>query len=73
MGTVLTIAVVAIGIYAMTHHGHTTSPRAHYVRRHLREGKPVRSYIRGVGKPSLVFLTLITAMIISALMVRIAL
>jgi hypothetical protein len=73
VGTALAIALAAIGVYAMTHHGSATSPRAHYVRRHLREGKPVRAHIRGVGKPSLVFLTLMAAMIIAAMMVRAAL
>ena len=72
MGSTLVVALVSTGIYAMTHHGRTTSPSAHFVRRHLRQGRLVRSYVRGVGKPSLVFVTLMSAMIIAALMIRVA-
>ena len=72
MGSTLVVALVSIGIYAMTHHGHTTSPSAHFVRRHLRQGRPVRPHMRGVGKPSLVFVTLMSAMIIAAFTIRVA-
>ena len=73
MGRALLVALAGVGIYAMTRHGRATSPRAHYVRRHLREGKPVRAHMRGVGKPSLLFLTLISALIVAALVIRAAL
>jgi hypothetical protein len=70
VGTAFVVALAGIGVYAMTRHGRTTSPRAHYVRRHLRQGKPVRAHMRGVGKPSLVFLTVIVSMIIATVVVR---
>ena len=63
----LLAALVGVGLYALTPRGRATSPRAHYVRRHMREGSPVRAHMRGVGKPSLLFLTLMAALLITAL------
>ena len=47
-------------------------PEAHFVRYHTRDGRkvPVRPYIRGRGKPSLVFVTLLLALMIAALSLR---
>jgi hypothetical protein len=64
--TVLVVALVGVGVYALTKRGHETKPRAFYVRKKDCVHTPAHSHMRGVGKPSLVFLTLLIALLVTA-------
>jgi hypothetical protein len=69
-GTVLIVALVVVGLYAMTSHGRASGPQAHFVRSHMRDGKRVKAHMRGVGKPSLVLSTVLVALLIAAVALR---
>jgi hypothetical protein len=70
--TVLVIALVGVGVYALTKRGHETKPRAYYVRRKNCVHDPAHSHMNGVGKPSLVFLTLVIALLVTAAVFAVA-
>jgi hypothetical protein len=47
-------------------------PEAHFVRGYRKEdGTYVHAYIRGLGKPSLVFVTVLIALMIAAMSLRV--
>jgi hypothetical protein len=70
--TALVIALAGVGVYALTKRGHETKPRAFYVRKKNCVHTPAHSHMKGVGKPSLVFLTLLIALLAAAVVFAVA-
>ena len=67
------MALFLVGLYAFSSpRARITKPIAHFVRAHMREGNPVKPHMRGVGKPSLVFTTVLFALWITSMVIAAA-